>query len=72
MRFDLSPRVGDALVDLARPLGEHLLFREKGADAKGRATTALAVHAMTQLPDPPARRSPPRAESRSCNEHSWS
>ena len=48
MNFDLSPRVAAAHVDLARPLGAHLLFREIGADAKGRAGTALALHAMTR------------------------
>src|SRR5215469_11938735 len=47
MLFDLSPRVAAAHVDLARPLGAHLLSREKGADAKGRASTALALRAMT-------------------------
>src|SRR5215472_16127371 len=43
MAFDLSPRVTAAHVDLARPLGAHLLSREKGADAKGRASTTLAL-----------------------------
>src|SRR5215471_16869152 len=47
MLFDLSPRVAAAHVDLARPLGAHLLSREKGADAKGRSSTALALRAMT-------------------------
>jgi len=47
MLFDLSPRVAAAHVDLARPLGAHLLFREIGADAKGRASPALALRAMT-------------------------
>src|SRR5215471_181058 len=48
MEFDLSPRVTAAQVDLARSIGAHLLFRERGADAKGRASTALALHAMTR------------------------
>src|SRR5262249_52332648 len=48
MESDLSPRVAAAQVDLARPLGAHLLFRERGADAKGRASTALALRAMTR------------------------
>src|SRR5215831_8156630 len=48
MEFDLSPRVAAAHVDLALPLGAHLLFREIGADAKGRASTALALRAMTR------------------------
>ena len=47
MKLDLSPRVATAYVDLARPLGAHLLSREKGADAKGRSSTALALRAMT-------------------------
>src|SRR5262249_57759716 len=48
MEFDLSPRVTAAQVDLAWSLGAHLLFRERGADAKGRASTALALRAMTR------------------------
>src|SRR5262249_6615209 len=48
MEFDLSPRVAAALIDLARSLGAHLLFWERGADAKGRASTALALRAMTR------------------------
>src|SRR6516225_9491859 len=51
MLFDLSPRVAAPLVDLARPLGAHLLFREIGADAKGRASTPLALRAMTREHD---------------------
>ena len=47
MLFDLTPRVGAAHVDLARPLGARLLFRKIGADAKGRASPALARRAMT-------------------------
>src|SRR6516165_9350470 len=43
MKFDLSPRVAAAHVDLARPLGAHPLFREIGADAKGRSGTSLAL-----------------------------
>src|SRR6516165_5255594 len=48
MKFDLSPRVAPAHVDLAAPLGADLLFREIGADAKGRAGTPLALPAMTR------------------------
>src|SRR5262249_39082943 len=48
MEFHLSPRVTAAQVDLARSLGAHLLFRERGADTKGRASTALALRAMTR------------------------
>jgi AraC family transcriptional regulator len=48
MEFELSPRVATAHVDLAWPLGAHLLFREIAADTKGRAGTALALHAVTR------------------------
>jgi hypothetical protein len=48
MKFDLSPRVATAHVDLAWPLGEDLLFWEIGADATGRAGMALALRAMTR------------------------
>jgi hypothetical protein len=47
MLFDLAPRVAAAHVDLTLPFGAHLLFREIDADAKGRASTALALRAMT-------------------------
>src|SRR5215471_13110840 len=48
MKFDLSPRVATAQVDLAPPLDADLLFREISADAKGRAGTPLALRAMTR------------------------
>src|SRR6201984_2864921 len=48
MEFDFLPRGAAAPVDLARPLGAHLLFPEIGADAKGRAGTPLALRAMTR------------------------
>src|SRR6516225_7700230 len=48
VNFDLSPRIAAAHIDLARPLGVYLLFREIGADAKGRAGTPLALRAMTR------------------------
>src|SRR5215471_16555438 len=48
MKFDLSPRVATAHIDLARPVGAHLLFQEIGADAKGRARTPLALSAMAR------------------------
>src|SRR5262252_3199475 len=48
MKFDLSPGVATAHIDLAPPLGADLLFREIGADAKGRAGTPLALRAMTR------------------------
>src|SRR5215469_15342833 len=47
MKLDFSPRVAAAHVDLARPLGAHLLLREENDDAEGRAGTPLALHAMT-------------------------
>jgi hypothetical protein len=47
MLFDLAPRGAAAHVDLAVPLDAHLLFREIGADAAGRASTALALRTMT-------------------------
>src|SRR6516225_3423519 len=48
VNFDLPPRIAAADVDRARPLGAHLLFQEIGADAKGRASRALALQAMTR------------------------
>src|SRR6516165_2735896 len=48
MNFDLSPTVAAAHVDLARPLGEHLLFWDIAADAKGRTGAPLAFRAMTR------------------------
>jgi len=48
IEFDLLPRIAAAHVNFARSLDAHLLFREIGADAKGRASTALALHAMTR------------------------
>jgi hypothetical protein len=47
MKFDISPRVAPAHVDLARPLGAHLLPRKKGDDCKSRAGTPLALRAVT-------------------------
>ena len=47
MKFDFSPRVAAARVDLVHPLRAHLLCRKVGADTKGRASTALALDAMT-------------------------
>jgi hypothetical protein len=47
VNFDLSPRIAAAHVDLARPVGVYLLFQEIGGDAKGRASTSLALRAMT-------------------------
>src|SRR5262249_11512401 len=41
-------RIAAAHIDLARPLGAHLLFQEIGADAKGRSGTPLALRAMTR------------------------
>src|ERR1700756_3626485 len=35
MKFDFSPRVAGAHVDLARSLDTHLILREKGDDAEG-------------------------------------
>jgi len=48
MKFDLSPRVATAQVDLAPSLGADLLFWEIGTDAKGRAGTPLALRAVTR------------------------
>jgi hypothetical protein len=48
MEFDLSPHVAAAQVDLAWGVGAHLLLRETGGDAKGRAGTALALPAMAR------------------------
>jgi hypothetical protein len=47
MKLEFSPRVAASHVYLARPLGAHLILREIGADAEGRARTPLAHHAMT-------------------------
>jgi len=47
MKLDLSPRVAAAHVDLAWPLGAHLLLREKDDEAEGGAGTPLALHAVT-------------------------
>ena len=47
MKLDLSPRVAAAHVDLAWPLGAHLLLREKDDEAEGGASTPLALHAVT-------------------------
>src|SRR5262249_49356118 len=47
MKLDFSPRVAAAHVDLAWPLGAHLLLREKDDEAEGRAGTPLALHAVT-------------------------
>src|SRR5580704_2366563 len=47
MKLDFAPRVAGTHVDLARPLDVHLLLREKGDDAEGRAGLPLARHAMT-------------------------
>src|SRR6516162_4056959 len=52
MKFDFSPRVAGADVDLARPLDAHLPLREMGADAEGRAGTPLALCAMTDGHNP--------------------
>src|SRR5215472_13621179 len=48
VNFDLSPRIAAAHIDLARPVGAHLLSREIGAYAKRRTSTPLAFRAMTR------------------------
>ena len=71
MLFDLSPRVASH-VDLARPLGAHLLFREIGADAQRPSQYGVGAPCNDTLPEAPARRPAPRAASRSYNVRSGS